>query len=323
MSLKKVVECVKRNKRFLITTHTNPEGDALGAELAFYMFLKKMGKSALIINDDSVPATYAFLPHLKNIRQLNHKLKKNKFDCFVILDCSDLARCGEVSKFSKDIKTSINIDHHISNGKFATINWVEPGASSASEMVYKLYKKMHLPLDKDIAMCLYVGMLTDTGSFRYPNTTALTHKTVSELLKFNLNSAQIYKNIYESVPFQDLQLLSKILPNLKVQFNGKVAWVQIRQDLLKGKKISLDLSEHILSFARAIKDVEAVVLFKENLKGKNEIRVNLRSQGKIDVNKIAHFFGGGGHKTASGCTIRGKIDEVRRKVLAKIREALV
>jgi phosphoesterase RecJ-like protein len=166
-------------------------------------------------------------------------------------------------------------------------------------------------------------MLTDTGSFHYINTTSFTHKAISDLLKLNLNITQIYQNIYGSIPFAEMKLLVKILTTVEILFAGKIACFKIKRDMLKNqKKLSFDLTENLLSFARAIKDIEVVVLFRENLGQKNEIRVNLRSQGKVDVNEIAAFFGGGGHKTASGATVRGKIDQVKKKVLAKIKESL-
>lgn len=323
MSLKNTIACIKNNKAFLITTHLNPEGDAFGSELAFYRILKALGKRATIINEAGVPCEYDFLPGTKFIRKFKKNLKGMKFDCFVVLDCSDLKRCGDVSILNAANSPVLNIDHHISNERFADINWIEPQASSTCEMVYKLYKKLHIPLNRDAAMSLYVGIMTDTGSFHYPNTSAFTHKAVSELMGYNLDITQIYKNLYEDIPFGDMKLLSKILPTIRRAVFGKVAWFQIKQNVLKNKKISFDLTEHLLSFARAIKNVEVAVLFKENLGTKFEIRVNLRSQGKVDVNKIAQIFGGGGHKTASGATVKGRIEEVRRKVLAKIRESLV
>jgi phosphoesterase RecJ-like protein len=321
MSLKKLVASIKRNKYFLITTHTNPEGDALGSELAFYRLLKMMGKRALIVNDDKLPCAYNFLPGINKIKKFKTKHGAIKFDCFIILDCSDLRRCGETYKINIYNKPIINIDHHISNERFGDINWVEPYASSTSEMIYKIYKKLRIPLDRKAALSLYVGIITDTGSFRYSNTAALTHKIAAELIKFKLDVPRIYKNIYENIPFPDMKLLNKILSNVKRQFHGKIAWFQIEQSLLKDRIIAIDLTEHILSFARAIKDVEVAVLFKENFRGKRQVRVNLRSQGKIDVNRIARFFGGGGHKTASGCTVEGRIEDVTRKVLKKIRES--
>jgi len=322
VSLKKVVECIKRNKYFLITAHTNLEGDALGAELAFYQILKKLGKFATIINEDELPYGYEFLPGASKIKKFKPNIKGIRFDCFVALDCSDLKRTGEVYRINTAGKPILNIDHHISNERFGNINWVEPNVSSCSEMIYKLYKKLRLPLDRNTAIFLYTGMLADTGSFRYSNTTSFTHKAVAELLKYNLDIPQIYKSIYENVPFSDMQLLSRILPEIKRQAGGRIIWFQVKKNMLKNRKLSFDLSEHILSFGRAIKDAQVVVLFKENLGVRDEVRMNFRSQGKVDVNKIAQFFGGGGHKTASGATIGGTLEQVRKKVLAKIRESL-
>lgn len=323
MSLEKIINCIKNNKSFLITSHKNLEGDALGTELAFFRLLKAMGKKAIIVNEDRLPPRFDFLPGINNIKKFNKKnLKYIKFDCFVALDCSDLRRCGEVSRINIDNKIVLNIDHHRSNEKFGDIDWIEPGASSCSEMIYKLYKKLNVTIDKDTALLLYVGILTDTGSFRYANTTSLAHKIVAELLKYKLDIRGIYKYVYENITFYELRLLNKILPTIKFCHHGKVAWFQIDRNILKNKKISFDLTEYVLSFARAIKDVEVAVSFKENLGKKYQTRVNLRSEGKVDVNKIACFFGGGGHRTASGCTIKGKIEKVKRKVLNKIKKSL-
>jgi len=298
------------------------EGDALGSVLAFYRLIKILGKQGMMINEDIIPYGYEFLPGAGSVKKLKRGLWKVKFDCLVTLDCSELKRCGQVYKLNMDRRPILNIDHHISNTRFADVNWVDPQAASCTQMIYQLYKKLRIPLDKEIATLLYVGILTDTGSFHYTNTTSLTHKIVSELVSRKLDVAWIYKNIYENIPFTDLQLLSRILPSLKCSNSGRVAWFQIRRSMLKHQKICFDLSEQILNFGRAIKGVEVVALFKENLKDKNEIRVNLRSQGEVDVNKIAAYFGGGGHKTASGITIRGNIEQVTRKVLGKIKEGL-
>ncbi|MCM8795876.1 MAG: bifunctional oligoribonuclease/PAP phosphatase NrnA, partial [Candidatus Omnitrophica bacterium] len=272
--------------------------------------------------DDDMPYGYDFLPLLKKIKKFNFGLCKIKFDCFVILDCCSLSRIGQVYKLNSFNKPILNIDHHISNEKFGDINWVEPNASSCCEMIYRLYKRLDIPLDKNIAMLLYVGILTDTGSFRYSNTRDQTHKITAELLQHNLDVAKIYNQIYNRIPFGEMKLLTKILPTIRRDYSGKIAFCQIPQCLLRKQRINIDLGEIILSFCRAIKDVEVAVLFKENLGKKSAVRVNLRSQGKVDVNKIAQFFGGGGHRTASGVTISGTLASVRKRVLKKIEEYL-
>ena len=322
MSLKKSIGCIKKNKAFLITSHTSPEGDALGSELAFYRLLKKLGKQAIIVNEDPLPVGYEFLPGVENIKKFKKNLKYPPFDCLVTLDCTHLKRSGEVSSLNSAARQVLNIDHHISNLGFGDINWIEPYSSSCAEMVYIIYKKLNVPLDKESALCLYTGILTDTGSFHYSNTSARTHKIVAHLVGFGLDIAQIYKAIYENIPYPEMKLLSNILPGMKACAQGRIIWFQIKHNFLRRRKLSFDLSESILTFGRAVKGAEVVALFKENLGVKDEIRVNLRSHGRVDVNKIASFFGGGGHKNASGITIRGKIDPVRRRVLRKIEEAL-
>lgn len=320
MSLKKLIAALKKQNNFLVSAHTNLEGDAIGAEVAFFMLLRALGKNAILMNSDRVPASYRFLPLLENIRKF-HKGRFIPFDCLVLLDCSDLSRSGSIGGINLEGKSVINIDHHISNEYFGDINWVLPHLSSASEMVYLLYKKLGAPLNKDIAALLYVGILTDTGSFRYSNTSASTHKVAAELIDYGLDVVDIYRRIYEDIAFGDMHLLNRIVSLMRRDPSGKVIWCEIPRELVR-RNASLDISEQVLGFTRAIKGAEAVLLFKENLGTKNEIRVNFRSQGKVDVNKIAAFFGGGGHKTASGCTMKGTLAAVRKKVLAKVRQAL-
>lgn len=323
MSLDKSIEFIKKYNKFLITSHTNLEGDALGSELAFYRLIKKLGKPAVILNEDNIPYGYDFLPNLNVIRKFKRNIKDINFDCLVALDCSDLKRTGEVYTINENNFPILNIDHHISNANFGSVNWVKPKASCCCQMIYELYKRLKVPLDRDTALSLYVGILTDTGSFRYTNTSAAVHKITAELLQHDINVSFVYRKVYGNIPFTDLKLLTEILPTMKRAVRGKVVWFQIKKDIFKNrKKICIDLSESILNFARTIKDAEVAVLFKENLGVKDEVRVNFRSQGKIDVNRVANFFGGGGHKTASGATVKGKIEEVRKRVLAKIREAI-
>ncbi len=323
MSIKKIIEQIKKKNNFLITTHVNSEGDALGSELAFYRLIKALKKNAAMLNEDSLPYGYDFLPDSDKIIKYKTNLKGIEFDCLVTVDCSDLKRTGEVYKINTENKPVINIDHHISNAGFGDFNWIQPHASSCCEMIYELYKKLKIRLDKQTALLLYVGISTDTGSFRYLNTTSRTHKIAAELLRYDIDVARVYNKVHGNLPYQDMELVAKILNDMKRQHEGKIIWFQAKAKLLKKyEPIYADLTDSVMNFGRAIKDTEVVALFKENLGVKNEVRVNFRSQGKVDVNEIAGFFGGGGHKTASGCTVHGDIDNLRRKVLKKIEESL-
>jgi phosphoesterase RecJ-like protein len=322
MGIKRVIESVKAGNNFLISAHVNLEGDALGSEIAFLRLLRAIGKKALIVNDEKAPCAYDFLPDLESVLKFSRKIRVGDFDSVVALDCSALKRTGIISTIDMKGKTVINVDHHISNEYFGDVNWVDPQASSASEMVYRLFKTMKIPLDRESALALYVGILTDTGSFRYANTTAQTHKIAAELLEYDLSVSSIYKRIYENVPFYDMRALIKALEKIRLGSKGRVAWVELKKREYSRRNMVIDLAEQILNSLRSIKGVEVVALFKENLKTGNEIRANLRSSGNVDVNKIAAIFGGGGHKNASGCTIIGKLEQVRKKVLKEIGKAL-
>jgi len=322
VGLKEICAGIKKYDNFLITAHTSLEGDALGAELAFYALIRKLGKRGVILNEDGIPYGHDFMPGVRKIRRLNSRSPYIKFDCMVVLDCADLKRTGEVWRLNKYNKPVLNIDHHISNKGFGSLHWIDPHASSCSEMIYCIYKQMRLPIDKPEAICMYTGMMTDTGSFRYSNTSSFTHQAVAELLKFNINVPLIYRYVYENFALAETKLLIKLLPKINFSAQGEIAYFKLRKDLLKDSVISMDLGDQLLSFARAIKGVEVVALFRESLKGDNRVRINLRSHGKVDVNKIAALFGGGGHKSAAGCTPRGEINRIIKEVLASIRQVL-
>ena len=170
----------KQNKTFLVSSHINLEGDALGSELALASLLKRLGKKVFVLNQDSAPAEYSFLPGLKSVIHENSPLE---YDVAILADCSDISRIGKITKVIKKDALMINIDHHISNTKFGDINWVEPYASCACEIVYKLFKHLKMKINKAEALLLYTGILADTGSFKYSATSSFTHKVASELLE--------------------------------------------------------------------------------------------------------------------------------------------
>jgi phosphoesterase RecJ-like protein len=290
--------------------------------LAVRRLLRALGKEAVIINDDAVPYSYRFLPGIASVRKMGSGVSGGKFDCFIVLDCSDVRRIGQVQQLIGSSPV-VNIDHHISNDYFGTSNWVIPDTSCTSEMVYMLCKRFRVPVDRIMAQYLYVGLLTDTGSFRFSNTLPSTHRIAAEFVERGVDVAGMYKHVYGDIPYEDLKLLSEILPTMERSEDGKVVWFQIHKEYLKRQNVvAIDLSESILNFARSLRGVEVVVLFKENLAREHEIRVNFRSQGKVDVNKIAAMFGGGGHKTASGATVKGAMTHVMHKVLAAITAVL-
>ncbi|MCM8773118.1 MAG: bifunctional oligoribonuclease/PAP phosphatase NrnA [Candidatus Omnitrophica bacterium] len=306
---RKVIEVISRNRVFLVTAHINLEGDALGSELAMFGLLRKLKKRVFVYNDDITPPIYKFLPYVSVI---NNDLDRDKFDVALVLDCSDSSRTGKVKDTLSKADCIVNIDHHISNTFFGDINWVDPKASSAAEMIYRLCKEFKV-MNKEIALCLYTGIFTDTGNFTYANTTPYVHRIVSKLTKYSISPDRVYENIHSSCSIDDLKFIGSIIHSLKVDQNNKVCWAIIKN----WPKMDFDITEVIFSIMKFLKDIEVFILFKkiENRK----IRVNFRSRSKVDVDKVAKFFGGGGHKRASGTTIEDSLEAVEKKVISFVR----
>jgi phosphoesterase RecJ-like protein len=322
--MKEVIKAIKSNKRFLITAHVNLEGDSLGSQLAMKELLIGMGKEAFILDNDPVPEHYRFLP---KAGEVSNKLDKAQdFDVAMVLDCPTLRRTGKVKDIiAKKAKLVINIDHHISNEKFGQINWVDPNASSAGEMVYRLFKEVGVKLTKEVALSLYIAILTDTGSFNYDNTSSITHDIAGELLGYGLNPALVSESVYEHRSIEDIRLLALVLDTLKINKDSTVAYMEATKDMLEKTKADIAKSEDLINYARSIDKVKVAVLFKEDLMEKDKINISFRSKGDgeiIDVNKIASTFGGGGHTKASGCVITGNLEEVKKKVLTRIEEEI-
>ena len=308
----KIAAKIIKSKSFLITAHVNLEGDALGSELAMLLLLKRLKKRAVIYNNDLTPAIYRFLPYNKIIK--NH-LPEKKVDTAFILDCSDISRTGKVKDSLSKTGSIINIDHHISNTYFGDINWVDPTAGSTAQMVYRLCKKFKI-IDKDIALCLYTGIMTDTGSFTYANTDQRTHRITSDLMAYGISAPAIYERIHSLCSPLDLGFIGKIISSLKFDSANKVCWATITE----WEDKNYDLTEVIFSIMRLLKEPEVFILFKKM--GKNRTRVNFRSRLRVDVDEIAKSFGGGGHKRASGTTLEDPLEASEKKVISFVNRSL-
>jgi len=319
MSAKAIKKIIKKFDTFFISAHINPEGDSVGSQIALASLLKRLGKKAIIVNESPVPHILRFMNGVDGIlKELPHNVD---FQAAVILDCPDMSRLGKASEYVTKDKVIINIDHHISNENFGQHNWVDAKTSSAGEMVFELFKEFKLKIEYDEAVAMYVAIMTDTGSFKYTNTSSKTHKIVAELMDIGVAPYDIYSRIYETSSVQDTSLLGYALQTLKVSEDGRIAWLWVTKEMLKNTKASLEGTEGIINFARSIGGVEIAAFFRET-GTENRIKVSFRSKGKADVNKLASFFKGGGHATASGCTVFGKMEEVEKKVLTQAKALL-
>lgn len=319
MRMKSIIQTIKKNKRFLISTHVNPDPDALCSELALADYLRSKGKSVIIVNHQTVPSRFHFLPGVRTIKNY-WKTRKVNYDVAIIVDCGDLSRIGKVQNLIQDDKDLINIDHHITNDSFGTINCIHSNASSTCEILYELFVKAKCSLTKRMAMNLYIGIMTDTGSFRYENTTARTHAIVAALMTFKFSVPKLHRKLYETITFHDLKEFTNVVSDFDMYFNRQVACVELRKKVLSKFSGEFDLRDTIFKFLRSIKDVEVFVILTEI--GRNATRINLRSSSTFDVAKLANSFGGGGHRRASGCAVDKSIPQSRKEVLKRIRKAL-
>ncbi len=317
MSVTQIIKAIKRYSRFLVTSHIGLEGDALGSELALASLLRKLGKTAYVVNSDKTPTNYNFLPGAKTIC---HRLSKRKFQAVFIIDCSTRQRIGDVSGLIGRNIPIFNIDHHIDNENFGQINWVDPKASSAGEMVYRLFELTQTKIGRCDACNIYTAILTDTGSFRYSNTTSTVLRISSELLQYGIEPAKVYARIYENNSVEDIVLLAKILSEISFAANNKIAWIKINKDKFKKIKGRPEILVKILDFAKSINTVKVILVFCQQ--DSRLVKLNLRSKSPINVQKIAKVYGGGGHKFASGCRIKGNLQEVERSVLKHVKKII-
>lgn len=319
MSFSQISKAVRQYKTFIVATHVNPDPDALSSQLAVAMYLKKQGKKVLILAEDAVPERYSFLPGSKSVQKVDPQ-KVYAYDAAIVVDCGDLGRVGPVNKILDTKKPLINIDHHITNDSFGTVNHVVPQASSTAEIIFEFLSYVNFKLDKNIASLLYLGIMTDTGSFRYENTTSRTHEVISQLMKFNLPVSQYYQRLYEAVPLSDIENFTKLMSHFHSFCDGQVITIELKRAMVNKFSEEFDLRDKIFSYLRTIKGAEVFVILTEQTK--NKTRINLRSQTWVDVARLAAVFDGGGHSRASGCLIEGSIKQAREEILAQLKKIL-
>lgn len=320
MSMKAVLQLFCQCQTFLICTHVNPDPDALAAQVVLGMYLEQQGKKVFLISEKDVPENFLFLPGMKKIKPLGRR-RKIKYDVAIVVDAGDISRVGHVSRIFDPEKPIINIDHHVTNTRFGMINYVVEDASSTSEVIFGILIKSGAALSEEMAILLYVGAMTDTGSFRYSNTSAKTHRMIAALMQFPIRADEFYRKIYEQVPLLDIKYFTKMISQFSSLYDDQLICVELPRRIVRKFSTQFDLRHKIFDYLRTIEGVRVLVIFTEE--GRNLTRVNFRSQSDVDVSRIASKFNGGGHSKASGCTLSGDIKSARRKVLPEIRKLLV
>ena len=313
--LSQVVELIENKQKFGITTHIKPDGDGVGSSLGLCWLLRSLGKSAEVIVRGDIPIAYRDLPGADEIRNID-KIDDD-YDAVFVIECSDLQRPG-LEGLEKEF--TVNIDHHSTSEHFGTVNWIDSTASAVGEMIYNLVKAIGGRVTKEIAECVYMALVTDTGSFHFSNTTDRTLKVASELIKAGARPAAISEAVYNNYPWSRIELMRQVLATVKRDKGGKVA--SMRQTLkMREEAGAVDGDNNgFVNIPLAARDILACVYMREI--GENVYRVSLRSKGDIDVAKVAERWGGGGHRNAAGLRIEGDWDEKERELVEAVQEAV-
>ncbi|HEX3036766.1 MAG TPA: bifunctional oligoribonuclease/PAP phosphatase NrnA [Thermodesulfobacteriota bacterium] len=332
--LERIIDIIRGGKRFLITSHENPDGDAIGSMLALGLSLEQVDKEIVYYNKDGTPAFLKFLSGGDRVFTSLDNINTD-FDATFVVDCTDTGRAGgEFEKFQNTGRCGIVIiiDHHQTTRPSADLYLLNPQASSTGMIIYSLLKALSVRLNSgrpleiapDIANCIYTTILVDTGSFRYSNTNEETFKVAAELLQLGVNPPEIAQALFENEPLKKIKLLGLVLPTLEITEDGQIASVFVDREMFKSTGTSRVDTDGIINLPRSIEGVEVAVLFREEEPSENGTRwkVSLRSKGRVNVAQIAEKFDGGGHERAAGFSVFGTLPEAKRSVFNSISEAL-
>lgn len=313
--LSQVVELIENKSNFAITTHIKPDGDGVGSSLGLCWLLRSLGKNAEVIVNGDVPPSYRSLPGADEIRDV--KELDGQYDAVFVIECSDITRPGIAGL---ENAFTVNIDHHSTSEHFGSINWIDSTASAVGEMIYNLCKAVGGRITKEIAECVYMALVTDTGSFHFPNTSDRTLKVASELIKAGAKPSKIGEAVYYNYPWSRIELMRQVLSTIRRDETGRIA--MMRQTLeMREKAGAIDGDNNgFVNIPLAAKDIRAAVYMREV--GKNKYRASLRSKGDVNVARVAEKFGGGGHKNAAGLGVEGDWDELEREIVAALNEEI-
>ncbi len=320
--VEKVAKSIKKAKNIIIFHHVAPDGDGIGSSLALREMISQLGCTNKLdtVITGKIPDLYKFLPGIEHLKKYNDESVYQSYDLAITVDCACKDRLGDATELFNKARSSINIDHHISNDGFADIDWIEPKASAVGEVLFELIKPLGVKLTENIAINLYTAILTDTGGFKFANTKPKTLKICAELIAAGANPVDIYKNCFELKPLAMVKLHAKAIDNAVYLENNEIVYTKITRKLIEEINASDDHIDGITEALRQVNCVKVALVFKETTRGTT--KVSLRSNG-INVCEIANFFGGGGHTLAAGCLIDKNIEEAVNDVINTVRKQVI
>lgn len=304
---------------FLVVSHIQPDGDAIGSTLAVAHVLKRLGKKFILTNDSPVPEKYRFLDMAEDILSWD-EAKKGSFDAVISVDAADRRRLGGVEDVLAHDLPLLNIDHHPTNDHFGHVNIVIDNKAATAEILYEWAEYMQLNWDQPFAEAVYTGVMTDTGGFRYANTTPCVMKLAAHLLEYGVVPSDIADRVFEKISHAKIIILKEALHSLTLSDDGQICRISITAEQMKQAGAKDEDLGGLVNIARNVEGVEVGILLKQI--DDRGVKVSFRSREKIDVSKVAHELGGGGHARAAGCYLEGSLTEVEQTVLNAVRRAL-
>jgi phosphoesterase RecJ-like protein len=313
-----LLESFRSHERFLITSHARPDGDAVGSSLAMAEILDQMGRHCLIVLADEVPHVYQTLPNVDRIRLAKDvlEIEPDLRTPAILLECDGIPRTGLAGLEGRLL---LNIDHHASGRSFGTLNWIDEHACAVAAMVYRLALAAGVQITPSMATCLYTAIISDTGSFTYSTTTAETFALAHDLARHGADPGQIARDIYFSNRESKIRLLGTALSNLHIE--GPLAWSWVTAQDMDRTSAGAEDCEGVVNYLISIAGVESAVFLRE-IPCAGQYRLSIRSKGGMDVAQIAESFGGGGHRSASGCTLDGPLTTATERILQQLRTGL-
>lgn len=318
--LQQTAQFLLEHDDYLIVSHVQPDGDAVSSTLGVGWLLSRLGKNFTMINEGPIPKRMNSLWHAGEIINLSEHKPERSFSRIICVDCADFQRVGKTRELFSEEAIIVNIDHHPTNDRYGTVNLVLPEAAATAEILFDLIHQFDVEWDEQVAAAIYTGLLTDTGGFRYSNTSPKVLNIASELLTYGVNGPELAETLLEEMTLPQMKVLVSALNTLRMTEDGKIAWVHVTpQHMVESEAMNDDL-EGIVNYPRNIQGVEVGILFKSLESG--AVKVSLRSAGKVDVASLAQSFGGGGHVRAAGCRIEGELNEVISRVVEQVKSKL-
>jgi phosphoesterase RecJ-like protein len=316
-TIQNIVEAIRSNHSFLLTTHEGPDGDAVGSSLALASILRRSGKDVVVHYRDPLPDLYRFLPGADSVHA---QIPDRDFDVAFVLDIGELKRAG--SQFCDFGRKGlvINLDHHLACEDFGTYNLIDHTAAATGVLVYRIARALGFTFDTETAICLYVSIITDTGSFRYSNANREAFTIAGEMIECGVNAWDVAEQLYENQPRKRLELLARCLPTLEVIKGGLAASVTVTLDMYADTGADAELTDGFVNYPRSIRGVEVAIFFRQL--EERRFKVGFRSKGKVNVAVFSAAMGGGGHHNAAGCTVDGSLEEVKARVYGLVDSVL-